>query len=118
MFLMCEGRHWRYEVCEHADGYLVQMRDVDTGELEDEFTTVFRTMPVAFAYAEMSAAFDRLAAAEAEPSGEDAEMARDLAVSEQSFVALSERLGDGGVHGTALKAWERQRAGSPRRVLN
>ena len=57
MFLSAsEGLHWRYEVCEHSDGYLVQMRDLDTGELDEEFATVFRTMPVAFAYAEMSAA--------------------------------------------------------------
>ncbi|HKG83749.1 MAG TPA: hypothetical protein VKB16_11445, partial [Beijerinckiaceae bacterium] len=67
MFLSAsEGLHWRYEVCEHSDGYLVQMRDLDTGELDEEFATVFRTMPVAFAYAEMSAAFDRFASAEIE----------------------------------------------------
>ena len=28
-----EGRHWRYEVCEHSDGYLVQMRDLETAEI-------------------------------------------------------------------------------------
>ena len=57
-----EGRHWRYEVCEHEDGYLVQMRDLTTGDLDEEFSTIFRTLPVAFAYAEMSAAYERFAA--------------------------------------------------------
>ena len=49
-----------------SDGYLVQMRDLETGDLDEEFSTIFRTMPVAFAYAEMSAAFERFAAAELE----------------------------------------------------
>ena len=38
MFLaISEGWHWRYEVCEHADGYLVQMRDLQTGDLDEDF---------------------------------------------------------------------------------
>src|SRR6476619_181185 len=98
MFLaISEGWHWRYEVCEHVDGYLVQMRDLQTGDLDEEFSTVFRTLPVAFAYAEMSAAYERHA------TGEDAadivESSRDLADSERHFIDLSDRLGDSGVHG-------------------
>ena len=107
-----EGRHWRYEVCEHSDGYLVQMRDLDTGELDDEFATVFRTMPVAFAYAEMSAAFDRFAAAEMEQV-EDDEIAIDLEISERNFIDLSDRLSDEGVNGIAIKAWEQVRRQAP-----
>ena len=118
MFLSAsEGRHWRYEVCEHADGYLVQMRDLATGELDDEFATVFRTMPVAFAYAEMSAAFDRFAAAEAEDAA-DAETAAELETSERAFVALSDRLRDVGVNGGAIRAWEKARHTSPRLTLH
>ena len=79
-----EGRHWRYEVCEHADGYLVQMRDLATGGLEDEFATVFRTLPVAFAYAAMSAAFDQYAAAELENVAVDAQIALELESSERA----------------------------------
>jgi hypothetical protein len=104
-----EGRHWRYEVCEHSDGYLVQMRDLDTGELDDEFATIFRTMPVAFAYAEMSAAFDRFAAAEMEEV-EDDEIAVDLEISERNFTDLSDRLHDVGVNGGSIKAWEKVRS--------
>ena len=112
-----EGRHWRYEVCEHTDGYLVQMRDLDTGELDDEFATVFRTLPVAFAYAEMSAAFDRFAAAELDDTADD-EIALELKSCEQNFAALSDRLRDLGVTGGALRAWERSRGASPRLTLH
>ena len=112
-----EGRHWRYEVCEHADGYLVQMRDLTTGELDDEFATVFRTMPVAFAYAEMSAAFDRFAAAQVEHAP-DEEVAQELESSERAFVALSDRLHDVGVNGGAIRAWEKARHAAPRLTLH
>ena len=112
-----EGRHWRYEVCEHADGYLVQMRDLTTGELDDEFATVFRTMPVAFAYAEMSAAFDRFAAAQVEHAP-DEEVAQELESSERAFVTLSDRLHDVGVNGGAIRAWEKARHAAPRLTLH
>jgi hypothetical protein len=102
-----EGRHWRYEVCEHSDGYLVQMRDLETGHLDEEFSTIFRTMPVAFAYAEMSAAFERYAAAELE-SVDDEQIEIDLEVSERNFIDLSDRLHDAGINGIAAKAWERR----------
>ena len=112
-----EGRHWRYEVCEHSDGYLVQMRDLDTGELDHEFATVFRTLPVAFAYAEMSAAFDRFAAAEIENAADEA-VALELQLCERNFNDLSGRLHDGGVNGVAIRAWEKARATSPRITLH
>ena len=113
-----EGRHWRYEVCEHSEGYLVQMRDLGTGELDDEFATVFRTLPVAFAYAEMSAAYERYAAAELDQEDRadavPAEAAVDLQITERTFVDLSDRLRDNGINGVAMKAWERARETPPR----
>ena len=112
-----EGRHWRYEVLEHSEGYLVQMRDLDTGELDEEFATLFRTLPVAFAYAEMSAAFDRFAAAELE-NASDEETALDLQTSERSFTDLSDRLHDIGVNGGAIRAWEKARDVVPRITLH
>lgn len=112
-----EGRHRRYEVCEHADGYLVQMRNLDTGELDQEFATLFRTLPVAFAYADMSAAFDRFAAAEVEDAA-DEEVAHELEASERNFVSLSERLHDVGLKGGAARAWERTRGSAPRLTLH
>jgi hypothetical protein len=112
-----EGRHWRYEVCEHSDGYLVQMRDLDTGDLDDEFATVFRSLPVAFAYAEMSAAFDRFAAAEIENAA-DEEVVLELQETERNFINLSDRLHDVGVNGVAIRAWEKARGTSPRLTLH
>jgi hypothetical protein len=113
-----EGRHWRYEVCEHSDGYLVQMRDLETGDLHETFATIFRTLPVAFAYADMSAALDRYAAAELE-SIDDMNFAQDLQSSEQAFINLSESLGDKGIEGSALIAWERVARSAPEtRVLH
>src|SRR3954454_13582226 len=52
-----EGQGWRYEVIERPDDYLVRMRDLDTGALEESDGKLFRTAAVAFAYAELSAAF-------------------------------------------------------------
>ena len=112
-----EGRHWRYEVCEHSDGYLVQMRDLETGDLDEEFSTIFRTMPVAFAYAEMSAAYERFAAAELEPS-EDDQTEYGLETSERNFIDLSDRLSDSGINGVAARAWEMQHQRIPARILH
>jgi hypothetical protein len=111
----CEGRHWRYEVCEHADGYLVQMRDLESGDLDEDFATVFRTMPVAFAYAEMSAAFD-LSIAHDPDTGPDHEI--DLEIHQQKFITLSDRLGDSGLDGGSLRAWERATSSGTRRVYH
>ncbi|ACL59444.1 hypothetical protein [Methylobacterium nodulans] len=112
----CEGRHWQYEIAEHADGYAVRMRDLYTGDVDDDFVTIFRTMPVALAYAQMSAAFDRFASGD--EADEDPESATDLELCERTFVDLSSRLCDGGISGTALEAWEEQRTGQPRRALH
>jgi hypothetical protein len=114
-----EGRHWRYEVCEHSDGYLVQMRDLETGTLDEDFSTIFRTMPVAFAYAELSAALERRASAELEASDSaEIENETDIVASERAFVSLSHRLGDLGVNGISAKAWERERESPPVRWLH
>jgi hypothetical protein len=105
-----EGRHWRYEVCEHSDGYLVQMRDLETGDLDEDFSTICRTMPVAFAYAELSAALERHAAAELGTGDNESDVVEtDIAASERAFVSLSHRPSDIGVNGISAKAWERER---------
>jgi len=112
-----EGRHWRYEVHEHADGYLVHMRDLETGDLDEDYATIFRTLPVAFAYADMSAAFDRFAAEEGrEPEGD--ETALDLEVSERAFADLSGRLRDAGVRGGLIKAWNKAGRSEPRTLYH
>jgi hypothetical protein len=72
-------------------------------------------MPVAFAYAEMSAAFDLVAAAEAD-TGADDEI--DLEIRQQKFITLSDRLSDSGLNGGSLKAWERATNSGTRRVYH
>jgi hypothetical protein len=99
-----EGQHWRYEVCEHSDGYLVQMRDLESGDLHDMFATIFRTLPVAFAYADMSAALDRFAAAELEAI-DDVSFEVELETHERRFIRLSESLEDRGMDGQEIRAW-------------
>jgi len=113
----CEGRHSRYEVCEHSDGYLVQMRDLETGDLDDEFATLFRTMPVAFAYAEMSAALDFQAAGEMEAEDED-DITIDIEARELKFITLSDRLGDSGMNCGTLRAWQQTTGTGSRRVYH
>jgi hypothetical protein len=119
-----EGRHWRYEVCEHDDGYLVQMRDLATGDLDEEFSTIFRTLPVAFAYAEMSAAYERYAALELDASEEthvendQIEIEIDVETTERHFIDLRDRLHDVGINGVVIQAWERESQRSPGRLLH
>jgi hypothetical protein len=112
-----EGRHWRYEVCEHEDGYLVQMRDLTTGDLDEEFSTIFRTLPVAFAYAEMSAAYERYAASELEQA-QDEQIEIDVEATERHFIDLSDRLHDSGINGVVVQTWERESQRSPVRLLH
>jgi hypothetical protein len=117
LLAISEGWNWRYEVCDHADGYLVQMRDLETGDVDEDYSTVFRTLPVAFAYAEMSAAYERHAAGEDEAlDGDDAFL--ELANSERHFVDLSDRLRDSGIHGPLPQSRRGQQASPKPRVLH
>lgn len=97
MFVASEGWCCRYEVLALRDGYLVQMRDVSTGDLEQEFSTLFRTLPVAVAYAVMSAAYERYAELDAEDEGFP-ELEAELEDSERHFMELSDKLCDAGIH--------------------
>lgn len=106
MFVASEGWCNRYEILSLRDGYLVQMRDVATGNIEREFSTLFRTLPVAVAYAVMSAAYERFAELEA---GDDGflELEAELEDSEQHFMELSDKLCDIGLYqGTGEEAPE------------
>ena len=100
-----EGQGFRYEVIAGTDGYLVHTRDLDTGMIEEGDSKVFRTAAVALRYADMSAAFDRLAAARmaGEPT---AAHETELAALESLYDDLSRRLGDSGMAAHLLAAWE------------
>jgi len=112
-----EGQGWRYEVIECPDDYLVRMRDLDTGALEESDSKLFRTAAVAFAYADLSAAFDRYAAARMD--NEDVvELERALAAQRALYEAISIRLGDEGTSAQMLMAWEHWAEVANRRRLH
>ncbi|MCB5176752.1 hypothetical protein [Microvirga lenta] len=98
------------------------MRDLATGDLDEEFSTIFRTLPVAFAYAEMSAAYERYAASELELADEsqpdDEQIEVDVETTERHFIDLSDRLQDVGINGVVVQAWERERQRGPARLLH
>jgi hypothetical protein len=96
-----EGQSWCYEVIVQSDGFLVQVRDLDTGEVALDDTTLFRTAPAALAYADMVAAADRYAAAEEEDEV-DEEIAETLERQRDRFAALRLSLSDDGIGGDLL----------------
>ena len=109
-----EGQGWRYEVIERTEGYLVLMRDLETGTVEDRESKVFRTAAAAFAFIEMSAAFERYAAASM--AGEDAsDLSDELRSSQARYDDISRRLCDAGMTAQVLAAWEREAAAADRR---
>ncbi len=90
-----EGAGYRYEVLALTDGFLVRMRDIDTGLIEEGETRLFRTARVAFAHAQTMASIDRFAATLLEMQDAVCERA-EARRSEASLRALQERLNDRG----------------------
>ena len=66
-----EGMGFRYEVVERTEGFLVRRRCLDSQAVDEAESRLFRTAAFAFRFAEMSACFDRYAAARI--VGEEAE---------------------------------------------
>ena len=101
-----EGQGFRYEVVERTEGYLVRSRCLDSGAVDDAESKLFRTAPVAFRYAEMSAsstATPRPAWPARTPRAELAE----LEAQQTLYRELSRRLMDDGMAAMVLDAWER-----------
>ena len=93
--------------------------DSQTGDL-DEFSTIFRTMPVAFAYAEMSAAYERYVATEGETEDDEEIGANSNSRPSNGILStLADELGDSGVHeSNRVSAWDKARASANGRVLH
>lgn len=109
-----EGYGFFYDVTARSDGYLVQVRDRETGATIEEEERLFRHAPAAFAYADYAAALD-LAAAQHLMASEDDEREATLLACESRFSALSSAYADEGVSHAYLAAWSelpqaRQRA--------
>jgi len=111
-----EGQGWRYEVIVQSDGFLVQARDLDTGELAGDDTTLFRTAPVALAYADMAAAADRFVSADL-MQDEEQDLASEFAVERDRFRSIRIRLADEGINGCELSRRQGGSSSAPRRWL-
>ena len=101
-----EGQGFRYEVVERTEGFLVRQRRLDSQAVDEAESRLFRTAAVAFRFAEMSACFDRYAAARI--AGEEAESElSELEAQQKLFEELSRRLMDEGMAAIVLDAWAR-----------
>jgi hypothetical protein len=96
-----EGQGWLYEVIVQSDGYLVQARDLDSGKLSEDSTTLFRTVPAALAFADMAAAADRYAAARLDLFDQE-ETALEFERECDRFAAVRLRLSDEGISSEIL----------------
>ena len=113
-----EGQGFRYEVMGQEDGFLVRTRDVDTGEVDEGESKVFRTAAVAFAYAELLAAFNRYAAACIASDNVAETLLAELSAQQALYRDLSQRLGDEGFAAQVLVAWSERSAAQNRRRLH
>lgn len=113
-----EGHAFRYEVIEDGEGFLVRMRDLATGAVEEDETRMYRTAAVAFAYAELSAAFDRYAAARVVRDESAQVLLIELTSQQALYHDLSARLGDEGLAADVLRAWTEQESAADRRRLH
>jgi hypothetical protein len=112
-----EGQGWRYEVVERSEGFVVRSRDLDTGAVDDGDSQLFRTASVAFAFAAMSASFDRFAAACA--AGEDHKaLWSELSANQSLYEDLRRRLQDDAMAAGVLLAWEEAEEAALRRRLH
>lgn len=96
LIAVSEGQGCQFEVDENVDGFLVRMRDLETGE--ENVARLFRTAPAAFAFAELAAAQDRC-------SEDDPFERAMLRASEAHFASTRRTLCDDGVSGEVLEAW-------------
>ena len=109
-----EGQGFLYEVIVQSDGYLVQARDLDTGELAGDDTTLFRTVPAALAFADMAAAADRYAASRLDHLEDEDDVATEYERECDRFAAIQLRLADEGIPNEILL---RRREGDVQRKL-
>jgi hypothetical protein len=112
-----EETSWRCEVIAGADGYVVQLRDLDTSEVEDPQPMLFRTPVAAFAYGDFLSALRRTAAARL--CDEDtADLEAELEERRHAFGAVAEHLADSGVEASLLAAWADFEERRPQRRLH
>jgi signal transduction protein with GAF and PtsI domain len=110
-----EEATWRCEVIAQSEGYLVQVRDLETSALEEPM--LFRTAVAALAYGDFLAAVHRTAAARLlgdETDDLEAEVERLRA----AFGEVADHLVDRGIDLSALVAWRDYEESRPRHRLH
>ncbi|WP_075216489.1 hypothetical protein [Mongoliimonas terrestris] len=123
------GQLYVYEVLQQAEGYLVRMRDLETGEIDPDAATLFRTAAVAFRFAELAASAERCAVAEALRDGSPAstlcgagerpeDCRRDVARAEADYRMLSRQFADEGLSAGQLRARAEAESAIIRRALH
>ena len=112
-----EGQGWRYEVVERSEGFVVRSRDLDTGAVDHDDSRLFRTATVAFAFAAMSASFDRFASACA--AGEEYKaLWAELSANQALYENLRRRFLDDAIAARVLVAWDEAEQTALRRRLH
>ncbi len=109
-----EGIAFAYEVTMRSDGFLVEMRDLETGALEGAAARLFRSAATAYAYADFACALDRCTVSEAE--GDD--VVGQLEHAHALFAGISESLHDDGVTLGAVAAWDSEKRADAARLLH
>jgi hypothetical protein len=112
-----EDTTWQCEVVARADGYVVQVRDLETRQIDDPEPMLFRTALAAFAYGDFLAAIRRIAAARLGQEDTD-ELAVELEARRTTFGTVARRLTDCGSDASLLSAWEAYEESRPRRQLH
>ncbi len=109
-----EGTGFAYEVTMRSDGFLVQMRDLATGEVEPESGRLFRNPATAYAFADFASALDRctVSAAAGEDDSTEVEAAHAL------FADIAGALHDDGIALRAVAAWDSERRADAARLLH
>jgi hypothetical protein len=101
LITFADGQGWRYEVIAQSDGYLVQARDLDSGEVASDEVTLFRTATTAFAFADLAAAADLCAAARLDDDP-DTMLEKAFVVERRRFAEMRLRFSDDGIPGEVL----------------
>jgi hypothetical protein len=112
-----EGSTWRCEVLAETDGYLVQVRDLQTSRVEASDCMLFRSAVTAFAYANFLAALDQTAAARL--AGEETgDLETELDERRLAFSTIADQLFDRGIDTSLIAAWDDEEPRLPRHRLH
>lgn len=123
------GHLYAYEVVQHAEGFVVRIRDLETGIVDPESATLFRTAAVAFRFADLAASAERCVLADAIRDGAPSDAhggalersedcRRDVVRAEIGYRTLSRQFADEGLSAGQLRARAEAESAVARRSLH